>query len=519
MNSNRAICLFGHLRTFRITASKLNDYAEKIGADIFIYTWDTTDNNDSYHGLNMKSIPTKSIKEEVYSLYPRLKHMELGVQNDEINSMKFIAENGNVGIVGHQYHMWASVMKALEICQHYGFVNNKTYDYLICTRPDILINNYFERFSVLGSGFNFSCIKKSDKSLKISDVDLYDLFFIVRPNFNLTISRLLEQIVETNGKILANHNYFLNFLKTENIKLHPLAYSLGEDFELIRDFNFIKKLKNLFFNYILNSQKGSRFNLLVSNLRIRIYYFLKKVGLLKNLKYSLFGNDFNLSIDSLYSFEYFKFYDKTIKKELDTFKRISSNYHNFLDVGALHGIFSFVFTNGNTKKAIAVDPSPIAFPILERNLKFNPNDIECFQIALSNSKSKIRMKYNWQHLEATLNESEDDLLIDSNTMDDFLIQKRFVPDLIKIDVEGYEYFVLKGGINYLSKYKPTIFLELHHEMLMNLDLSTADVISFLTDLNYIIYDLDMNKFNMEYDYHDGVDRVVCVPENLVIENL
>jgi hypothetical protein len=120
------------------------------------------------------------------------------------------------------------------------------------------------------------------------------------------------------------------------------------------------------------------------------------------------------------------------------------------------------------------------------------------------------MKYNWQHLEATLAESDDDLLIESEKMDEFLAKKSFQPDLIKVDVEGYEFFVLKGGENYLSKFRPTIFLELHHEMLRNLNLSSSDVISFLTSLNYTIFDLDMNLFNIEFDYIDGVSRVICI---------
>jgi FkbM family methyltransferase len=251
-------------------------------------------------------------------------------------------------------------------------------------------------------------------------------------------------------------------------------------------------------------------NVYISNLRVLFFNLLGKSEILNSLNYELEGNKFKLSIESLYSYEYFKYHDKTIKKELYAFKKISLNHERFLDIGALHGIFSFVFTNGNLKKSIAVDPSPIAFPILEKNVNLNSNDIECVQIALSNSKSKIRMKYNWQHLEATLAESDDDLLIESEKMDEFLAKKSFQPDLIKVDVEGYEFFVLKGGENYLSKFRPTIFLELHHEMLRNLNLSSSDVISFLTSLNYTIFDLDMNLFNIEFDYIDGVSRVICI---------
>lgn len=510
MESNKAICLFGHLRTFKYTAKVLNEYADKINADIFIYTWDTTDNSDSYHGLNMKSSPTNSIEGEIINIYPRLRKMKIGSQNNEINSLKFISESGDEGIIGHQYHMWASVKCVLQLCQEYSFENNLTYDNVICTRPDIKLKTFFERFSVLGPGFNFGCQKKYTKPYQLAEVDLYDLFFIINSNFYLVVDRLMKHILETKGKILSQNNYLLNFLNQEKMPLHPLNYIYGEDFEIIRSIKPLRRLLLSFRKIKILSNWVESFNILLSNTRIRYYSLLRKYRFLTSLNYKLEGYKFKLSIDSLYSFEYFKFHDKTIKKELSAFKKISEKHDRFLDVGALHGIFSFVFTNGNHKKSIAVDPSPIAYPILEKNIKLNLNDIESEQIALSNSNSRIRMKFNWQHLEATLIEGDEDVFIESVKMDEFISNKSFYPDLIKIDVEGYEFFVLNGGSVYLSEHKPTIFLELHHEMLRNLTHSTKDVIAFLTNLNYKIYDLDMNLFNTEFDYYDGVERVICI---------
>ena len=221
-----------------------------------------------------------------------------------------------------------------------------------------------------------------------------------------------------------------------------------------------------------------------------------------------------ISTRSLYSFEYFKYHDSIIKKELSAFAHVSKNAQRFLDVGALHGIFSFAFTNASNKVAFAVDPSPLAYPILEENILLNPeNKIKCFQLAFSDKDSKIRMKYNWQHLEATHDEAEDDLIIQAKKMDDFLNENQFEPDLIKIDVEGYEYFVLKGGENYLLRKKPTIFLELHHEMNLKHNTSTNQILSFLNSLNYKILNLEFEEFDSNLHYLDGVDRVICISKN------
>ena len=51
---------------------------------------------------------------------------------------------------------------------------------------------------------------------------------------------------------------------------------------------------------------------------------------------------------------------------------------------------------------------------------------------------------------------------------DTLIEERGEkpPDVIKIDVEGAEAMVLRGGERFLSKHKPVILMEVHHIRLM-----------------------------------------------------
>jgi hypothetical protein len=47
-------------------------------------------------------------------------------------------------------------------------------------------------------------------------------------------------------------------------------------------------------------------------------------------------------------------------------------------------------------------------------------------------------------------------------LDDFIASGGPVPQLIKIDVEGGEYEVLRGGTNLFAKGRPLIIVEVHH---------------------------------------------------------
>jgi len=56
--------------------------------------------------------------------------------------------------------------------------------------------------------------------------------------------------------------------------------------------------------------------------------------------------------------------------------------------------------------------------------------------------------------------------VKTDTLDNFIIENNAFPDLIKIDVEGHELSVLKGGENYISTHHPTLIIEIeqrHHK--------------------------------------------------------
>jgi FkbM family methyltransferase len=73
-------------------------------------------------------------------------------------------------------------------------------------------------------------------------------------------------------------------------------------------------------------------------------------------------------------------------------------------------------------------------------------------------------------------------------------------DFIKIDVQGYEKFVLEGGINNLINHKPTIVIEVEEHQLRKFGYGCTDLFNVIKDLGYVIYFLD---------YHYPSDHV-CV---------
>lgn len=60
----------------------------------------------------------------------------------------------------------------------------------------------------------------------------------------------------------------------------------------------------------------------------------------------------------------------------------------------------------------------------------------------------------------------------------------FTPFFIKMDIQGYEYNALKGGIETIKKYSPILLIEKPSE----------DVVNLLSQLGYSQYAFDNNKF-------------------------
>ena len=191
------------------------------------------------------------------------------------------------------------------------------------------------------------------------------------------------------------------------------------------------------------------------------------------------------------AFEYFCFRSHEMVGELDAFSQIAKGKQAFMDIGALHGLFSLVFKSINEKgEALAFDPSPIAFQRLLYNVHKNDFQyINPFEIALSNEEGQLEMSYVWEHLVANSDPDATTVRIPKRKGDDICAEQGFIPDLIKIDVEGHEWKVIQGLDDTISKHHPLIFLELHPDRIEQEGDSLNEIFEYFYDRAYKVYSL------------------------------
>ena len=158
-------------------------------------------------------------------------------------------------------------------------------------------------------------------------------------------------------------------------------------------------------------------------------------------------------------------YEKT---ELDFLESIQPQANSvFWDIGANVGLYSILFAKLNpTWKIYSFEPNSEVHKKFHKNIKFNNiKNIQLIPLALSDSKEKVSLRINQNRLGTSSIYSKTGKFVHSKIIECisgdelFLSGKISAPDLIKIDVEGYELKVLNGLKIIVSNCMPVIAIE------------------------------------------------------------
>ena len=167
------------------------------------------------------------------------------------------------------------------------------------------------------------------------------------------------------------------------------------------------------------------------------------------------------------------------------------------DVGASYGIYSVFFGKiAKSGKVYAFEPEASTCKLLEKNIKLNElKNIFIQKYALGDTNEKILF---YQSKSANIGThsilkrsdypvSSKGKLIQVKTADAIIKNKDvFLPDVIKIDVEGAEMMVLNGMKSLLREGNIRILqIEIHPKLLNLMNVKEEDVKNFIESFGYI----------------------------------
>lgn len=174
----------------------------------------------------------------------------------------------------------------------------------------------------------------------------------------------------------------------------------------------------------------------------------------------------------------------------------------FFDIGTNLGIISLTASKfvGDKGKVYSFEPEPTIFSKFKKNISFNNiNNIQAFNFGLGSKNEKIPLYYNEEYGNAGLVKSGFVKCIEREArievLDEFVSKKNIDNiKMMKIDVEGWEFEVLKGAEKLLkSKNAPILCIEYFEHLLMQKG-NPLDIIDFILSVNnYKIYKFSKGK--------------------------
>lgn len=163
-----------------------------------------------------------------------------------------------------------------------------------------------------------------------------------------------------------------------------------------------------------------------------------------------------------------------------------------LDIGANIGNSSLFFASQNTSsKILSFEPHPGTYQRALENFRLNSfSNITLYNIGLGEEKAMLKL-YEVNDNNPGMNRIVNKELempyktVKVEKLDDFLsVNKVHKVDFIKIDVEGYEYSVLKGGEILIKNNHPLLFIELDDDNLKENDKSAKGLVELLVSFGY-----------------------------------
>jgi FkbM family methyltransferase len=159
------------------------------------------------------------------------------------------------------------------------------------------------------------------------------------------------------------------------------------------------------------------------------------------------------------------------------------------DVGAYHGILTLFFASRGGQ-VIAYEPNDVNHARLIENIRLNNlTNVLVRKLGLGAQTGSGTLHYSPEmagggtldpDARAAISQA-----IQITTLDqDIAASALPAPDLIKIDIEGWELEALQGARATIDEYHPALFLEMHGETIREKRRKASEIISFLREAGY-----------------------------------
>jgi FkbM family methyltransferase len=201
-------------------------------------------------------------------------------------------------------------------------------------------------------------------------------------------------------------------------------------------------------------------------------------------------------------------WNKFEKDETDYMCKVLKKGDVFIDIGSNIGLFSLIASKivGDEGKVLCFEPSPLTFSRLKENVTINNfNNLDIRNLGLSDAIGELTFYVSnngydaWNSfspskdnkLELSINVPVSTLDFELNEIDKSKIK------LVKIDVEGWEKFVLQGAKDFLTNFNPIVMVEFTEQNTFNSGYPVYDIFDIMENFGYTWYRLNKGELVLE----------------------
>lgn len=206
-----------------------------------------------------------------------------------------------------------------------------------------------------------------------------------------------------------------------------------------------------------------------------------------------------------------------LRAELDGFVDSCHESMVLFDIGAHYGLFTLAALkwSGGTARVVAVDPSVSALAVFDANMRLAGagTRVERFCAAIGDTDGDTALLTGgagaWHMMVEPDAPRHDAVRVPVMTLETLAVRTASSPTHLKIDVEGQEDAVIRGGERVLREDKPILFLELHGGLLRRSGRSPLAVLERLRSYGYCRFEIAGHTVEPAAAAQMDVARVIC----------
>lgn len=205
-----------------------------------------------------------------------------------------------------------------------------------------------------------------------------------------------------------------------------------------------------------------------------------------------------------------RFFNKPVEPEIKIINTLTNENLASIDIGVYRGVYSYYLLKSSIHVYSFEANSNLIKNLKKSFLGYKNITIENYAVSSSSGESMLRIPYrtnksNYSHdeemYELGLATIHKDNSLDKKKFNEYKVNKISIDDynfqhkigFIKIDVEGHELEIVKGGLNTIKKFKPNLLIEIEES---HSGTKLIDTINFIESLGYDCFMLDYSNYSL-----------------------